>query len=195
MPLLLALILSVLMRKYRQCVYKSEYLAVPFASLARRAGAQIIDSLCLSGFIIAGYFLLVLMPPLDVSKASFLSLRFPFAGIALIIGGVFWAVMCLLLFSYLEGTWGVTPGKWVLGIRVLGTDLQPCGFGRGLIRNLLKFVDGFFNFMVGVLIAALTENWQRVGDMAARTVVVDVRSNAGELPGSLSRHTEPRQRA
>jgi uncharacterized RDD family membrane protein YckC len=78
----------------------------------------------------------------------------------------------LLVFGYLEGRWGRTPGKWIAGIRVLGTDFEPCGFGRGLIRNALKFVDGFFNYMVGILIVALTENWQRVGDMAARTVVV-----------------------
>ena len=31
------------------------------------------------------------------------------------------------------------------------------------------------NFMVGIMVAALSENWQRVGDMAARTVVVDVK--------------------
>jgi len=42
------------------------------------------------------------------------------------------------------------------------------------VRNLLKFADGFFNFMVGLLVSALSENWQRVGDMAARTVVVRV---------------------
>ena len=58
------------------------------------------------------------------------------------------------------------------GIRVLGTDLRPCGFGRAVLRNLLTFVDGFFNFLVGVLLVALTENWQRLGDFAARTIVV-----------------------
>ena len=40
------------------------------------------------------------------------------------------------------------------------------------MRNLLTFVDGFFNFLVGVLLVALTENWQRLGDLAARTLVV-----------------------
>ncbi len=59
----------------------------------------------------------------------------------------------------------------------MGTDLMPCGFGRAFVRNILKFVDGFFNFMVGVMVAALSHNWQRVGDMAARTVVVDVRTD------------------
>ena len=80
--------------------------------------------------------------------------------------------MSLGVFSFLEGRWGRTPGKWVVGIQVLGTDLKPCGFGRGLIRNVLLFADGLFSYMVGIFIVALTEKWQRVGDLAARTVVV-----------------------
>ena len=63
-----------------------------------------------------------------------------------------------------------------MGIRVLGLDLVPCGFGRALLRNILKFVYGFFNFMVGILVIALSENWQCIGDMATRTVVVDMKS-------------------
>jgi uncharacterized RDD family membrane protein YckC len=83
-----------------------------------------------------------------------------------------WALLVLLVFSYLEGRYGKTPGKWLLGIRVLGTDLRPCGFGRAFVRNLLTLADGFFSFMVGALLVALTENWQRLGDLAARTIVV-----------------------
>jgi hypothetical protein len=78
-------------------------------------------------------------------------------------------------FSIMEGRLGYSPGKLLLGIRVFGTDLQLCGFWRALVRNLLMFVDGFFNFMVGIMVVALTEHWQRIGDMAARTVVVDTR--------------------
>ena len=87
-----------------------------------------------------------------------------------------WVLICFFAFSILEGKLGRTPGKWLTGIRVLGMDLQPCGIGRGLLRNLLKVVDGFFNFMVGIMVVALSENWQRVGDMASRTVVVRVDS-------------------
>ena len=89
-----------------------------------------------------------------------------FVGLALSLAGFF-------VLAYTEGRWGVTPGKWVAHIRVLGADLQPCGTGRALVRNLLKVIDGFFNFMVGIMVVALSENWQRVGDMAARTVVVN----------------------
>jgi len=34
------------------------------------------------------------------------------------------------------------------------------------------FADGFFNFMIGILLVAFTDDWQRVGDMAARTIVI-----------------------
>lgn len=81
-------------------------------------------------------------------------------------------LLILVAYSYFEGRFGKTPGKWLIGISVLGTDLEPCGFGRALLRNLMTFVDGFFNFLVGALLVALTENWQRLGDLVARTIVV-----------------------
>ena len=96
--------------------------------------------------------------------------------LGLFLAAFLWALLVLVAYSYFEGRFGKTPGKWLLGIRVLGTDLQPCGFGRALLRNLLTFVDGFFNFLVGALLVALTENWQRLGDLAARTVVVPTKS-------------------
>ena len=86
--------------------------------------------------------------------------------------GVSSTIILFFLFTFLEGKFGRTPGKWILRIQVLGTDLKPCGFGRAFIRNLLKFVDGFFNFMVCIILISLTENWQRVGDMVARTIVI-----------------------
>ncbi|TKJ38604.1 MAG: hypothetical protein CEE38_02565 [Planctomycetes bacterium B3_Pla] len=183
MPLILALILSVLMRKHRECQYRIESRTMLFASLGRRAAAQIIDALFLGGPVLAGYLLLMLSF-FDIEKMFVSRPFFPLAGFGLVFFGIFWVLVCLLLFSFLEGGRGLTPGKWILGIRVLGTDLRPCGFGRALIRNLLKFVDGFFNFMVGVLLIALSENWQRVGDMAARTVVVYKGKKTGDVSAS-----------
>jgi uncharacterized RDD family membrane protein YckC len=73
----------------------------------------------------------------------------------------------------MEGRWGLTPGKWLVGIRVLGTDLAPCGLGRGILRNMLCVVDGVFGYAVGILAVAFTRDWQRLGDIVARTVVVE----------------------
>jgi uncharacterized RDD family membrane protein YckC len=96
---------------------------------------------------------------------------FPLVFFGLFIGAFLWVLLVLVAFSYFEGRFGKTPGKRLLGIRVVGTDLRPCGFWRALLRNLLTFADGFFNFLVGALLVALTESWQRLGDLAARTIV------------------------
>ena len=175
LPLILAVALSGLMRKHRICEHRTEFVSMPFASLTRRALAQIIDFLVLGapGIAVA----LLFWPIYDIEKMFSSGPAHMLTGFGLMLGGLLWVVVCLFVFSFLEGRWGGSPGKWVLGIRVLGTDLRPCGFGRAFVRNLLKFIDGFFNFMVGILLVALSENWQRVGDMAARTVVVDVRED------------------
>ncbi len=173
LPLILAVILSGFMRRHRICEHQTESVSMPFASLTRRALAQIVDFFVLGAPAIAGF--LVLYPIYDIEKMFGSGPGHILAVFGLMFGTLLWAILCLFVFSFLEGKWGVTLGKWAVGIRVLGVDLRPCGFGRALVRNLLKFIDGFFNFMIGILLIGLTENWQRVGDMAARTVVIDER--------------------
>jgi len=177
-PLLLAVILAALMRRHRVCEYGEGDRKVPFASLTRRAIAQLIDTALTLAPMAAGFVAVF---------SRFEDMTSPFemmAGMGLVFLGFLWAALLFFAFSFTEGRWGGSPGKWICGIRVVGTDLAPCGFGRALLRNLLKFADGFFNFLVGILVSALSENWQRVGDMAARTVVIRA------LPG---RPTGPRK--
>jgi RDD family len=81
-------------------------------------------------------------------------------------------LVCLVIFSFIEGTWGVTPGKWLLGLRVLGDDLRPCGFSRALLRNVLGAADGSLVYLVGMVVIALSARQQRLGDLAVRTVVI-----------------------
>jgi uncharacterized RDD family membrane protein YckC len=175
LPVILALILSGMMKRYRVRSYSTEDWTVSHASLARRALAQLVD-------------VAVVAAPMIVSSIVFVKQSFFFdaqepdslGDVVAMMWPVFaslgWALLMLFVFAVVEGRTGLTPGKWVTRIRVLGTDLKPCGFGRALVRNLLKTVDGFFNFIVGIMVVALSENWQRVGDMAARTVVVDDRT-------------------
>jgi uncharacterized RDD family membrane protein YckC len=53
---------------------------------------------------------------------------------------------------------------------------QPIGAGRGLLRELLRIVDGIL--FLGYLYAVLTDEHRRLGDYAARSYVVR-RSFAG----------------
>jgi uncharacterized RDD family membrane protein YckC len=104
--------------------------------------------------------------------------------VALLMAGALWAVTAFFVFCYALGRWGRTPGKWAMGIRVLGADLAPCGFARALLRTLLLLADGFMfmngylNFGFGALLIACTVKRQRLGDMAARTIVVRVTAPA-----------------
>jgi uncharacterized RDD family membrane protein YckC len=78
------------------------------------------------------------------------------------------------LLSFMQGKWGVTPGKWLCGIRTFRTTLRPCGLLRAVAREMLIYVDGFMLaiWLPGVLSIAFTKNWQRLGDLAADTIVV-----------------------
>ena len=75
-----------------------------------------------------------------------------------------------------EWRWrGQTVGKRLLRLRVMdaqGLRLQP---GQIVIRNLLRFADGLPAFyLIGGLTAFLNGRGQRLGDIAANTIVVRV---------------------
>ena len=80
----------------------------------------------------------------------------------------------ILVLSVMQGLWGITPGKWLCGIRTLRTTLRPCGFLRAFARELLVYIDSIFlmTWLPGVLLIAFTPHWQRLGDLTAETVVV-----------------------
>lgn len=70
--------------------------------------------------------------------------------------------------------WGATPGKKALGLRVVQPTGVPATFGQAVVRNFLRFVDEmpFFTYGVGLAACVSGQRFQRLGDMAAGTVVV-----------------------
>lgn len=171
LSLVLAFLLTIQMRRHRVQEYAFADRRRTFASLWQRALAQLVDLIpFLVGFAAPAIWWWRMMsdPERFLESGRF----FPLVFFGVFLAAFAWAVLLLMAYSYAEGRFGKTPGKWLLRIRVLGTDLQPCGFKRAFVRNLLTFVDGFFSFLVGALLVALTENWQRLGDLAARTIVV-----------------------
>jgi len=83
-------------------------------------------------------------------------------------------VLVFAYYIFLEGTTGQTVGKMLLGIKVVreGTNEAP-GLGAATIRTLLRLVDGLFGYLVGFVVVVLASGKnQRLGDMAAKTLVV-----------------------
>ncbi len=175
-----AIILSILMGKYRLAKYTTGGRTVSFASLGKRGLAELMDSLI-------GSIPIIVLSLENLKQKSVFSSFFTVSGLLPIIA---WMILCLLVFSYFEGKWGATPGKLLCSIRVLGKDLKYCGFIRAFIRNVLEIIDGIFCYLVGILFVAFTENWQRLGDLAARTIVVTSKSLASNPTAPAEENNE-----
>jgi uncharacterized RDD family membrane protein YckC len=68
---------------------------------------------------------------------------------------------------------GKTIGKRATGTRVLLMSGAPVDFRSSAIRNLLRLVDGPLTaYIVGIVMILATSRHQRLGDLAAGTVVV-----------------------
>jgi uncharacterized RDD family membrane protein YckC len=75
-----------------------------------------------------------------------------------------------VLFEVLGG--GRTPGKRLIGLRVVGVDGAPVGLLESLVRNLLRAVELPLLYAPAVIAVAATERHQRIGDLVAGTLVV-----------------------
>lgn len=83
----------------------------------------------------------------------------------------------LIVFVVLQGITGATPGKLLFGVRTVNEDGEAPGIGRAFVRWILWIVDAFpwccFIPVVGGIAAFTSRGHRRVGDMAAKTYVVD----------------------
>ncbi len=104
------------------------------------------------------------------------SIEAPFEpGAAWFIGVLLPAAALLLLYHpVLEyALEGVTPGRRLAGTRIVALDGQPPGALAVLIRNLFRLVDALpLLYVVGLAACMLTGRQQRLGDLAAGTLLV-----------------------
>jgi uncharacterized membrane protein SpoIIM required for sporulation/uncharacterized RDD family membrane protein YckC len=97
----------------------------------------------------------------------------------------------LILWGYFvtfEALWdGQTPGKRLLGLRVVRNGGGGVDIGASAARNLIRFVDFLpFGYFVGMITIIANGRNQRLGDLVAGTIVVRER---------LLRHERPRATA
>jgi uncharacterized RDD family membrane protein YckC len=106
------------------------------------------------------------------------SLVFGFLGLpALGIGFTFILIFFISWFygGLFETYWnGQTPGKRAMRIRVISTDGQPINGLQAVLRNLLRAIDAqpLVFYQVGLFSVLLNDRFQRLGDLAAGTMVV-----------------------
>ena len=92
--------------------------------------------------------------------------------------GLYLLVSFLVMFFYYiifeAGKRGASPGKRVMGLRVVDTSGAPITFGQAFLRNMLRFADGMPipSYGFGLLSTLLSKRFQRLGDLLANTVVV-----------------------
>jgi len=94
-------------------------------------------------------------------------------------------------FTLFEAFWnGRTPGKKLAKIRVIQRSGRSIGLVESMARNLVRYVDQIpFFYAVGVITMFITKQHQRLGDLAAGTLVVRDREPETPLWGESSSRT------
>jgi uncharacterized RDD family membrane protein YckC len=137
------------------------------AGLGSRFAAQLLDLLVLTAVLVAlglaGFGLAVVSGRALLGLLVFVVLGF----------ASFWAYWILQ-----EALWsGQTVGKYVLHLRVIDARGGPVTAGQAVIRNLLRVVDFLpWSYALGTVVMFGTVRSQRLGDLAAGTIVIRERA-------------------
>lgn len=86
-------------------------------------------------------------------------------------------LLWLLIRAVMISQWGWTPGKLMLGLRVVAFDGRPPSSGRAVIRELVNdggvWVFGCLYMIPALYLAMSTAGHRQIADMAAQTYVID----------------------
>ncbi len=91
-------------------------------------------------------------------------------------------ILFVAYFIYFEAEYGQTVGKMMMDIVVVTEAGDPIGYREALIRTLLRAIDVLPMFYIlGLIVMYLTDRQQRIGDILASTVVLEVKDRADPL--------------
>jgi uncharacterized RDD family membrane protein YckC len=131
-------------------------LAGPF----RRLPAFILD-FCVGTALFIGLVIIINMTVAIASPYLAFSIHF-------LLFFVIWWFYGVLFETFLNGQ---TPGKYMLGLRVLSDTGEPINGMQATLRNLLRAAD-FFVPLIALVVMSLNRKYQRLGDLVAGTIVV-----------------------
>jgi len=160
---------------------------MPLAGIGSRFIALLVDTLIwIAGFILLVLFLAILPTNNSTtSETSEKSKEWAVAIVIFIIFLLFWGY-----FTLFEAFWnGRTPGKRVARIRVIQRSGRAIGLIESMTRNLVRYIDmqPFGFYIVRVIAIFATRQHQRLGDLAAGTLVVRDRLQEAPLWGESAR--------
>ena len=149
---------------------------MPLAGIGSRFIAVLIDTLIWgAGLAVLVVLVWAFQPALQAFNS--LSYQWTVAISTLTLFALNWGYYTLF-----EAFWhGRTPGKRVARIRVIQRSGRAIGIFESMARNFIRYIDQFpFFYAVGVIAVFATRRHQRLGDLAAGTLVV--RDRAEETP-------------
>jgi uncharacterized RDD family membrane protein YckC len=166
------------------------------AGVGSRAGAAIVDTLIQAAAVtvlaIAFFVTIGLGAAAHVLQLSDEAIGL--VGLALVLLASF--MITSGYFMIFEIIWnGQTPGKRLVGVRVIRESGYPLRPVDSVVRNLVRIVDWAPVFYgIGVLVMLFNRRAKRLGDFAAGTLVVreGARQSLASVPASVGASDEPR---
>ena len=149
---------------------------MPIAGIGSRFIALLVDYLIWGAGLLALIFIsIIVLPAMHVFSKH--SEQWTIALVIFIVFLFQWGY-----FTLFEAFWnGRTPGKRVARIRVIQRSGRAIGLFESMARNLVRYVDWFPGFYgVGIIAVFASRQHQRLGDLAAGTLVV--RDRDTEMP-------------
>lgn len=158
---------------YRILTPERVTLQYDIAGIGSRSAAALID-VTIQGLMLTVVLILGVAGSGQLSRLGLVDAR-PVGGAILLALVVL--LVALILWGYyfvFEIIWsGQTPGKRLLGLRVIRESGFPIRPVDAAIRNLVRVIDGPpLAYAIGLLVMLLNERAKRLGDFAAGTIVV-----------------------
>lgn len=144
--------------------------ALANAPVAARIGDRMI-AVFLDTVLLAAMMLFV-FAMVWTQEARLKSLPLVRAGLIAAGGGVV-VIVAFLYYWLLEGAFGATLGKAIIGVRVGSKAGKRGGFRASAIRNAFRVFEGLPLYLPAFVVALFTKGRRRLGDFAADTVVIE----------------------
>jgi uncharacterized RDD family membrane protein YckC len=178
-------------------------LELPIAGPAPRMAAYMIDLVLVVGMLVLVVILFALAQPVAAWFGDHLA-RFRGSSLqddekTLALAPVMVAFVVALYFgefvyfsAWELATRGLTPGKYLLGLRVVGSSGQPVDAKAVILRNALRVVDVLpSGYTLGLVTMIGSRYGQRLGDHAAGTIVIRTDKIEAPAPLDLPADLEP----